>query len=133
MTTNQPITFSFSISYITIHLNVPEKSKFIIPIHFSEELSTDGNISCSELPWFQEHSQRQDIFGLGLLHKECRSLIKSNIYFCIIVLVLCGWYTDIKANKCSSINLCSGAKHCCQANKVCLYNCTNQPCWFSSD
>ena len=67
------------------------------------------------------------------LHTECRSLIKSNIYFCTIVLVLCVWYTDIEANKCSSINLCSDAKHCCQAKKVCPYNCTNQPCWFSSD
>ena len=61
------------------------------------------------------------------------SLIKRNIYFCTIVLVPCVWHTDIEANKCSSINLCSGAKHCFRANMVCRYNCTNQPCWFSSD
>jgi len=35
-----------------INLNIPERSKFIIPIHFSKDLSTDGNISRSELPWF---------------------------------------------------------------------------------
>jgi len=61
------------------------------------------------------------------------SHIKNNVYFCTIILLLCGWYTDIEANECFSKNLCSGSKHCCRINKVCRYNCTDQPCWFSSD
>ena len=44
------------------------------------------------------------------------SLIKNNVYICTIVLALWVRYTDIEANECSSINLCSGSKHCCWAN-----------------